>query len=76
MPITVVALALSGAVGLICRQILTDFNKKGRKGAEVSLILGSPRNIIFPTHTNKNSVFLKPKIFQKVKITREANFFP
>jgi hypothetical protein len=64
----------SGAVGLICRQILADFNKKGPKRGRSSS--NSREEILFfPTHTNKKSVFLKPKLLQKVKITGETIFF-
>jgi hypothetical protein len=36
----------------------------------------SKKNCYFHTHTDKNSVFLKPKFLQKGKITGGPKFFP
>jgi hypothetical protein len=62
-------------------------NKKGRKGAKFyqncfpSHIFSNSREVsekycYFPTHTDKNSVFLEPKFLQKGKIIGGLNFFP
>ncbi len=79
----------SGGTGQFCGRIFTDSEKRAKKGPNFnkivslpfssisSLILGRcPRNIvIFPTHTDKSSVFLKPKFLQKGKINGGPNFF-
>jgi hypothetical protein len=59
-----------------------DFKQKGPKKGQTlnklfpsSLILGKSKNCIISHSKGKHSFFLKPKFFQKVKITEGPNFF-
>jgi hypothetical protein len=53
-----------------------DFEQKGlKRGRTCFPPLIPSKCYYFPTHTNKNSVFLKSKFLQKVTITG-GNFFP
>jgi hypothetical protein len=65
-----------GGAGQICSLILTGFEKKkAEKGLKkiISIILSNPGKFkiyyYFSIDTDKNSVFLKAKFVQKVKIT-------
>jgi hypothetical protein len=66
-----------------CGQILADFEQKGPRNFNkiVSIILSNSREVpkkyyYFPTHTDKDSIFLKPKFLLEGKITGGPIFFP
>jgi hypothetical protein len=77
----------SRAARQFCGKILTDFEQKGpRRGLILTknsfspLIPSNSREVsnkycYFPTHTGKDSVFLKPKFLNKGKLLGDRIFF-